>query len=96
MSPVIKRLTPKAVIVFSITIAVMVGAGLAFIYKMTEFAMTMSERDVAGFGAIAVSTYLMGMVPILMMTLWALLTGRFRDVERTAGWALRPARRAPP
>ena len=81
MSGTTRRLTPKALIVFAITVGVMVGAGVAFIYKMAEFAATMGDRDVAGFGAIAVSTYLLGMVPILMMTLWAVFTGRFRDVE---------------
>jgi nitrogen fixation-related uncharacterized protein len=37
---------------------------------------------VEGFGAVAVSTYLIGMVPIVFLTLWAVMTGRFRDIER--------------
>ena len=30
----------------------------------------------------AVATYLLGMLPLLFLTLWAVMTGRFRDIER--------------
>jgi nitrogen fixation-related uncharacterized protein len=40
------------------------------------------KEDVEGFGAVAVSIYLIGMVPILFLSLWAVFTGRFRDIER--------------
>jgi hypothetical protein len=76
------RLTTKGLVLFVMAIAVMVGAGLAFAYKMAEFAMTIVEDDVSGFGAVAVATYLCGMLPLLLLTLWAVLSGRFRDVER--------------
>lgn len=76
------RLEGKTLIIFSLTIGVMVFAGLAFVYKMAEFAMTIVENDVIGFGAVAVATYLLGMLPLLLLTLWAVATGRFRDIER--------------
>ena len=41
----------------------------------------MSGDEVAGFGVVAVSTYLLGMLPLLFLMLWAVTTGRFRDVE---------------
>jgi hypothetical protein len=69
-------------VVFAFAIAVMVIAGAGFIYKMTEFALTIARDDVEGFGAVAVATYLIGMLPIVFITLWAVLSGRFRDIER--------------
>jgi hypothetical protein len=76
------RLEGKTLIIFALTIGVMVFAGLAFVYKMAEFAMTIARDDVIGFGAVAVATYLLGMLPLLLLTLWAVATGRFRDIER--------------
>ena len=78
------RLEGKSLILFAMTIGVMVFAGLAFVHKMAEFAMTIVEHDVVGFGAVAVATYLLGMLPLLLLTLWAVATGRFRDIERPA------------
>ena len=63
--------------------AVFVIAGLGFTYKMSEFAVTIVKDDVEGFGAVAVATYLIGMVPLLFLMLWAVMTGRFRDLEAT-------------
>ena len=62
--------------------AVLLIAGLGFAYKMTEFATTIVRDDVEGFGAVAVGIYLIGMLPIVFLSLWAVLTGRFRDIER--------------
>ena len=68
------------VILFAV--AVLLVAGVGFIYKMTEFAATISHDEVEGFGAMAVGTYLIGVVPIVFLTLWAVFTGKFRDIER--------------
>jgi ABC-type uncharacterized transport system permease subunit len=75
-------MTRKGVAVFAFAIAIMVIAGAAFVYKMTEFAMTIVKDDVEGFGAVAVATYLIGMLPIVFVTLWAAFAGKFRDIER--------------
>jgi nitrogen fixation-related uncharacterized protein len=72
----------RSVAVAAFAVAVLVVAGLGFVYKMTEFAATIVKDDVEGFGAVAIASYLLGMVPILFLTLWAVLTGRFRDIER--------------
>lgn len=72
----------KGLVLFAMTIAVMFIAGGAFFYKMTEFAVTMARGDIEGFGAVSVATYLVGMLPLMFLTLWAVLTGRFRDIER--------------
>ena len=71
----------RTVVLFAFFVSVMVVAGGGFLLKMFEFVMTMSGDEVAGFGAVAVSTYLLGMAPLLFLMLWAVTTGRFRDVE---------------
>ena len=68
------------VILFAVFVLLI--AGLGFIYKMTEFAATIANDEVEGFGAMAVGTYLIGVVPIIFLTLWAVFTGKFRDIER--------------
>jgi hypothetical protein len=76
-----RRWSARSLAVVGFAAAVLVGAGMGFVYKMTEFAATIIKDDVEGFGAVAVATYLIGMVPIVFLTLWAVLTGKFRDVE---------------
>lgn len=76
------RYTTKGVILTVMTVLVVTVAGLAFIFKMADFAMTIVKHDVVGFGAVSVVTYLIGMLPILLLTLWAAFSGRFRDIER--------------
>jgi hypothetical protein len=71
----------KDLAVYAFGAAVLVFAGFAFVYKMTEFAATIIKDDVEGFGTVAVSIYLIGMVPIAFFTLWAVLVGKFRDIE---------------
>jgi nitrogen fixation-related uncharacterized protein len=74
----------RTVILISLFVGVMFVSGGAFLAKMFEFVMTMSGNEVAGFGAVAVSTYLLGMAPLAFLLLWAVTTGRFRDVEAPA------------
>jgi hypothetical protein len=76
-----RRLGTRGLVVFAFAVAVMAIAGLGFAYKMTEFALTIVHDEIYGFGAVAVATYLVGMLPIVFLTLWAVLTGRFRDIE---------------
>jgi len=76
------RFTTKGVVLVAMSVLVMVVAGLAFTFKMADFAMTIVKDDVAGFGAVSVATYLTGMLPLLLLTLWAAFSGRFRDIER--------------
>jgi nitrogen fixation-related uncharacterized protein len=74
----------RTIVVFVLALGVMVVAGGAFLNKMVEFVFTMAGSEVAGFGAVAVVTYLCGMVPLLCLTLWGVFSGHFRDVERPA------------
>lgn len=67
--------------IITFAVAVLLIAGVGFIYKMTEFAATIAQDDVEGFGAMAIGTYLIGVVPILFLTLWAVFSGKFRDIE---------------
>jgi cbb3-type cytochrome oxidase maturation protein len=79
-----KSLSLRGVVVFSLAVGVMVFAGAAFTYKMGEFALTIAKDDIQGFGAVAVVTYLLGMLPIVFLMLWAVASGKFRDIERPA------------
>lgn len=81
MSTASRSWSSRDVAVYAFAAAVLVFAGLGFVYKMTEFASTIIKDDVEGFGAVAVSIYLIGMVPIAFFTLWAVLSGKFRDIE---------------
>ncbi len=77
-----RRWSSRRVAVVGFAVLVLLVAGLGFVYKMTEFTMTIVKDDIAGFGAAAVSVYLIGLLPILFLTLWAVCTGRFRDIEQ--------------
>jgi hypothetical protein len=71
----------RTILVGALAAGVLLVAGGAFVAKMFEFALTMGGDEVAGFGAVAIATYLMGMLPLMLLTVWGVTTGRFRDVE---------------
>lgn len=73
----------RRAIEIALATGVCVFAGIGFTYKMAEFALTIMKHEVEGFGAVAVATYLMGMTPMLFFMGWAVVTGRFRDLEAT-------------
>lgn len=77
-----RSLGVRGLVVFGFAVVVMAVAGLGFVYKMAEFVVTIARDEVEGFGAVAVATYLIGMLPIVFLTLWGVLSGRFRDIER--------------
>lgn len=72
----------RTIAIVGFAAAVLVFAGLGFVYKMTEFSATIIRDDIEGFGATAIAVYLTGVVPLFFLTLWAIITGRFRDIER--------------
>jgi hypothetical protein len=75
-------MSKRTMVVFGFAIVVMTVAGASFVYKMTEFALTIARDDIEGFGAVAVATYLIGMLPLVFVTLWAVASGKFSDIER--------------
>lgn len=75
-------MTLRSIVVVGFAVAVLVVAGFGFVFKMAEFSLTIIKDDVEGFGAAAVAVYLLGMLPMLFLNLWAVFTGRFRDIER--------------
>ncbi len=72
----------RKIVQIAFAAAVLVFAGMGFVYKMSEFAATIVKDDIEGFGAVAVGIYLTGVVPLLFLTLWAIMSGRFRDIAR--------------
>jgi hypothetical protein len=73
----------RKLIEIGLAVGVFVFAGVGFVYKMSEFTVTIVKDEVEGFGAVAVATYLIGMLPMTFLMLWAVMTGRFRDLEAT-------------
>jgi hypothetical protein len=67
-------------VVFGSTVVLLAGGAL--VYKMTEFAMTIIKDDISGFGIVALAVYFTGMSPLLFLTLWGMCAGHFRDIER--------------
>lgn len=74
-------MTTRTVVIGGLGLGVVLISGTAFLNKMIDFALTISGHQIEGFGAVAVTTYLLGMVPIVCVMLWAIFTGRFADVE---------------
>jgi len=72
----------RTIAIVGFSSAVILVAGVGFIFKMTEFTATIVKDEVEGFGATAIAVYLTGVIPLLFLTIWAILTGRFRDIER--------------
>ena len=70
---------------FFLWTSIVVIAAVAFIFKMTEFALTLSDTETdqfGGFGAIALGGYLLGMLPLLFLTLWGVCKGHFQNIEQ--------------
>lgn len=72
----------RTMVVIGFAVAVLVISGLGFVLKMTEFSLTIVNDDVEGFGVVAIGIYLLGMVPMVFLNMWAVFTGKFRDIER--------------
>jgi hypothetical protein len=75
------KLTVRSWFLIVFCTAVVVIAGSAMVYKMTEFTMTIIKDDISGFGVVALAVYFTGMLPLLFLTLWGICAGHFRDIE---------------
>jgi hypothetical protein len=58
------------------------AAGLAFVYKIAEFILTLQENDVKGFADVPVTIYFCVAAGWLLLLVWCFLSGKFKDVER--------------
>jgi hypothetical protein len=61
---------------------VVLVAGSAMTYKLTEFVMTIVKDEITGFGVEALAVYVSGTLPLLFLTLWGVCAGHFRDIEK--------------
>lgn len=71
--------------VFCLWITIVVIGGVAFVFKMAEFAFTLLDPEsnrFGGFGAVAIGDYLLGMLPLLFLTLWGVSKGHFHHIEQ--------------
>lgn len=71
--------TLRPLVIFG-AIVILVSSS-AFIFKLTEFSRTLLKGEIHGFAAVAIGTYLVGMVALLCFTLWGVVRGHFRDLE---------------
>lgn len=71
----------RSLAVIAFGVLVICGAGFGFVYKMSEFVMTIVKDEVEGFGVVAVAIYLTGLIPVICLMMWAIVTGKFRDIE---------------
>ena len=57
------------------------GAGVAFCYKMAEFLFTLGAEEVQGFADVPVTVYFAVAAGWLALLVWCFLSGKFSDVE---------------
>jgi len=62
-------------------LAVVVLAGLGFIYKLTMFAKEALGVEAASFAVVPVVVYILVAIGFTALFLWAIARGQFRDVE---------------
>jgi len=65
--------------------AAMIGgtflAGVAFVYKISEFIFTLNSDSVQGFADVPVTIYFVVAAGWLLLLVWCFLSGKFKNVE---------------
>lgn len=72
----------RAVFVWTMIVG-LVLSGLAFAYKVAEFIFTMSAPEAKGFADVPVTIYFIVAAGWLCLLAWCVMTGKFKDLERT-------------
>jgi hypothetical protein len=57
--------------------------GVAFAYKIAGFVWTLSSRDFAGTFDVSITVYFFVSAGWLCLLVWSLLTGKFKQMERS-------------
>ena len=61
----------------------LIGAGVAFCYKIAEFLFTLNSEEVRGFADVPVTVYFAVAAGWLALLVWSFLTGKLSEVEQT-------------
>jgi hypothetical protein len=70
------------VILWTLMIAGLSLAGVAFTYKLAEFIFTLQSDDVKGFADVPVTVYFVVAGGWLCLLVWCFKSGKFSDMER--------------
>ncbi|HVY48963.1 MAG TPA: hypothetical protein VHB21_23900 [Minicystis sp.] len=73
---------PQRIAFWTFTIVGLLGAGVAFVYKVAEFIYTISGDEVKGFADVPVSVYFVVAAGWLCLLIWSFSTGKLKDLER--------------
>ena len=74
--------TARRLILYTMIVGLVLTA-LAFAYKIAAFVWTLSSADFRGTFDVGITVYFVVSAGWLCLLVWAFLTGRLRDVERT-------------
>ena len=61
----------------------LIGAGVAFCYKIAEFLFTLNSEEVRGFADVPVTVYFAVAAGWLALLVWSFLTGKLSEVEQS-------------
>lgn len=61
----------------------LIGAGMAFCYKIAEFLFTLNSEEVKGFADVPVTVYFAVAAGWLALLVWSFLTGKLSEAEQT-------------
>jgi hypothetical protein len=72
----------RDVVFWVVTLAGLLAAGVAFVYKVAEFIFTIGSDEVKGFADVPVTVYFVVAAGWLCLLVWCFVTGKFTDLER--------------
>lgn len=71
------------IILWACMIGGLAVSGIAFIYKVVEFLMTLGGGEVPGFADVPVTVYFAVAAGWLCLLVWCFVTGKFVDIEQS-------------
>lgn len=72
----------QRLVFWTLVIAGLLAAGVAFVYKISEFIFTINSDEVKGFADVPVAVYFVVAAGWLCLLIWCFTTGKFHDLER--------------
>jgi hypothetical protein len=74
--------TARRLVIYTMIVGLVLTA-FAFAYKIATFIWTLSSPDFRGTFDVGISVYFVVSAGWLCLLVWAFLTGRFKDMEKT-------------
>ncbi len=73
---------PERIFLWAMMVFGVFAAGVAFVYKITEFIFTLRENEVKGFADVPVTIYFCVAGGWLLLLVYCFVSGQFRNVEQ--------------